>query len=84
VGTKIRHLCQPFDCGWFPVSISDLFGLGLLGRRVVARMLYIMVWLVKHVRDMEREEHRVGCSEGDPKFIIYASHLIVVGSRFPF
>jgi hypothetical protein len=82
-GTRIDHLCQPFDCGWFPVSTSDPFGPGLLGRRVVARMMYIMVWLVKHVRDMEGEEHGVSCSKGEPEFIICASHLIVVGSRFP-
>jgi hypothetical protein len=51
---------------------------------VVARMMYIMVWLVKHVRDMEGEEHGVNCSKWEPKFVICASHLIVVGSRFPF
>jgi hypothetical protein len=82
-GTRIHHLCQPFDCSWFPVSSSHPFGPGLLGRRVVARMLYIMVCLVKHVRDMEREEHGVSCSEGEPEFIICASHLSVVGSRLP-
>jgi hypothetical protein len=39
----MHPLCQPLDCGWFPVSSADPFGLGLLGTRVVARMLYMMV-----------------------------------------
>jgi hypothetical protein len=38
---EIQHLCQVFDGSKFPVPISDPFGPGLLGRRGVARMLYM-------------------------------------------